>query len=358
LRTDGVSVVIPARNGARWLPQVLAAIVADCQGRPFEVLVVDDGSDDGSRAIVSEWQSAGVRLVEGPRRGAAAAINAGLRLARFDRVAQIDQDVVVHPGWVCSLTRALDTPGVAAAQGWYTTDRRARVLARVMAMDLEQRYERITAGETDHVCTGNVLWRRDAILGVGGLDESLGYGYDNDLSYRLEAAGYQLRICREGRSHHHWRDDLRGYLRQQYGFGYGRLDLVARHPRRIGGDRVSSAAMMAHPLLLTVAIASMAAAALAAWLGRPATPFISISAALLALLAGERAVAGLRAARRFGDRAALLFPVAHLARDAAWTLAIGVWLAHRAAGIATRPAHSMRARGPASAAFPTTADER
>jgi cellulose synthase/poly-beta-1,6-N-acetylglucosamine synthase-like glycosyltransferase len=358
LRTDGVSVVIPVRNGAGWLPQVLAAIVADCQGRPFEVIVVDDGGDDGSRAIVSEWQSAAVRLVEGPRRGAAAAINAGLRLSRFHHIAQIDQDVVVHPGWVRSLTRALAAPRVAAAQGWYTTDRRAPVLARVMAIDLEQRYERITAGETDHVCTGNVLWRRDAILAVGGLDESLGYGYDNDLSYRLEAAGYQLRICREARSHHHWRDDIRGYLRQQYGFGYGRLDLLARHPRRIGGDRVSSAAMMAHPLLLAVALASMAAAATAAWLGQPATPFLSSAALLASLLVGERAVAGLRAALRFRDPAAVLFPVAHLARDAAWTLAIGVWLARRAAGIATRPAHSMRARGPASAAFPAPADER
>jgi hypothetical protein len=351
-------VVIPVRNGARWLPQVLAAIVADCQGRPFEVLVVDDGGDDGSRAIVDEWRSAGVRLVEGPRRGAAAAINAGVRLARFDYIAQIDQDVVVHPGWVSSLTRALDASEVAAAQGWYTTDRRAPVLARVMAMDLEQRYERITARETDHVCTGNVLWRGDAILAVGGLDESLGYGYDNDLSYRLAGAGYRLRICRDARSHHHWRDDIRGYLRQQYGFGYGRLDLVARHPRRIGGDRVSSVAMMAHPLLLAVAVSSVAAAAPAAWLGQPATPLMSLAAVLASLLVGERAVAGVRAARRFRDPAALLFPIVHLARDAAWTLAIGVWLARRAAGIATRPAHSMRARGPASRAYPTPADER
>lgn len=358
MRTDGVSVVIPVRNGARWLPQVLAAIVADCQGRPFEVLVVDDGGDDDLRAIVSEWQSAGVRLVEGPRRGAAAAINAGVRLARFNHIAQIDQDVVVHPGWVCSLTRALGAPGVAAAQGWYTTDRRAAALARVMAIDLEQRYERIAGCETDHVCTGNVLWRRDAILAVGGLDESLGYGYDNDLSYRLEAAGYRLRICRDARSHHHWREGIRGYLQQQYGFGYGRLDLVARHPRRVGGDRVSSAAMMAHPLLLSVAMASLAAAALAASLGQPATPSMWIAALLAALLVGERAVAGIRATLRFRDPAALLFPVAHLARDAAWTLAIGVWLTRRAAGIAARPAHSMRARGPAGAAFPSPADDR
>ena len=105
-------------------------------------------------------------------------------------------------------------------------------------------------------------------------------------------------------------------------------------------------------------LAVAAAASLSAWLGRPAAPFVSIAALLTTLLVGERALAGVAAAMRFRDPAALLFPVAHLARDGAWTLAIGVWLARRAVGIATRPAHSMRARGPASAAFSTPADER
>ena len=355
--TEGLSVVIPVLNGRRWLPQVLAAIVDECGDRPFEVLVIDDGSSDGSREVISRCRSAGVTLVAGPRRGAAAAINLGVRLARYDRIAQIDQDVIVCPGWARTLVEALDEPGVAAAQGWYTTDPRARLLARVMALDLEQRYERIGSADTDHVCTGNVLWRRDAILAVGGLDESLGYGYDNDLSYRLVAAGYRLRICREARSHHCWRDDLAGYLRQQYGFGYGRLDLVARHRRRIAGDRVSSAAMMAHPLLLILMSALGAAGTLAALVDRP-SPWLYWSAvALAALLVGERALAGLRAARRFRDRAALLFPVAHLARDAAWALAIAVWVARRLAGVTAMPAHSMRARGSPTGAIASAADQ-
>jgi hypothetical protein len=357
LRTEGLSVVVPVRNGARWLPEVLAAIVDECRGRPFEVLVIDDGSDDGSRDMVRQRRSSSITLVEGPRRGAAAAINLGLRLARFDLVAQIDQDVVVRPGWVGTLTRALDEPGVAAVQGWYTTDRRARLLARVMALDLEQRYEGIAAGDTDHVCTGNVLWRRGAILAVGGLDESLGYGYDNDLSYRLGAAGYRLRICRDARSHHGWRDDLVGYLSQQYGFGYGRLDLVARHPRRIAGDRVSSAAMMAHPLVMVLTIGAAAAGLLAAVFNQPAAGLFLTGSALAALLVAERTFAGARAALRFRDPAALLFPLAHLARDAAWAAAVAVWGMRRIAGIATVPAHSMRARASTPGAFPAAADE-
>ena len=49
---------------------------------------------------------------------------------------------------------------------------------------------------------------------MGLLDESLGYGYDNDLSYRLSAAGHRLVIRREAASVHRWREGLTGYLSQ------------------------------------------------------------------------------------------------------------------------------------------------
>jgi len=53
-------------------------------------------------------------------------------------------------------------------------------------------------------------------------------------------------ICPEATSTHEWRDNFVGYLRQQYGFGYGRLDLVAKHRRRLTGDDVSRVEMMLH----------------------------------------------------------------------------------------------------------------
>ena len=122
-----------------------------------------------------------------------------------------------------------------------------------MGLDLAQRYDRI-AGATDHVCTGNTAYSRSAIAAAGFFDESMGYGYDNDISYRLSAAGYRLVILPAARSLHHWRATAAGYLAQQYGFGYGRLDVVARHPRRVAGDSVSPAGMMAHPIVLGIAI--------------------------------------------------------------------------------------------------------
>jgi mycofactocin glycosyltransferase len=340
----GVSVVVPVLNGARWLPDVLAAIRVELERRPHEILVVDDGSSDESVEICRRIGDASLQIVDGPRRGAAAAVNTGLRVARFDLVAQIDQDVIVRPGWFDTLIDALGDPHVAAAQGWYCTDPAAPALARVMSIDLEQRYARIDDGRSDHVCTGNVIWRLDALRHVGGLDETLGYGYDNDLSYRLIAAGYRLVIRREAESVHRWRDGVASYLTQQYGFGYGRLDLVARHRNRVAGDAVSPPMMMAHPVLMAAALAALVGAGICGLAGRPAAPWWLASAAVIGLLVVERAIAGVVATRRFGDPAALLFPAVHLLRDLAWVAAMARWLARRIVGAPWAPRHSMQPR--------------
>src|SRR5204862_342543 len=133
-----------------------------------------------------------------------------------------------------------------------------------------------------HACTGNSAYRAEALRTVGLFDETFGYGYDNDVSYRLREAGYRLTFCRAAESVHRWREGLLGYLAQQYGFGYGRIDLVAKHPKRVTGDSVSPAGMMMHPLVMGIAIAGLVSAALAAAADGPWRP-IALGAATLLL---------------------------------------------------------------------------
>lgn len=344
----GVSFVVPVHNGAAHLTDTLASIAVQADGRPMEIIVVEDGSRDGSAALLQSL--AGIHpltVVTGPGRGAAAAVNAGVRLASHQIICQVDQDVVLERGWMATLVDALDDSAVAAAQGCYTTDGSGSFFARVMGLDLEQRYARI--GEhPDHVCTGNTAYRATALHAVGLLDDSLGYGYDNDLSYRLQAAGYRLAFCRDARSHHRWREGFTGYLAQQYGFGYGRLDVVARHPARFTGDAVSPAGMMGHPLVTGAALCLLAAgalsAALSAALSGKTLGLVAAGLALLLVLATERAIAGVRAWQQFGNPAALAFPLVHLARDVAWVASATVWATRRLLRRPLKPGHSMTAR--------------
>jgi hypothetical protein len=202
----------------------------------------------------------------------------------------------------------------------------------------------MAAGDTTHVCTGNTVYRASALQTIAGFDESLGYGNDNDVSYRLAAAGFRLVFNPAAKSVHRWRDGLAGYIRQQYGFGYGRLDVVAKHPARVGGDSVSPTAMMLHPVLVLFALGCALASTIAAVVGAFWQPASSVAAAILLVLAIERAVAGARAARQFNTLTPLAFPVLHLVRDLAWVAAMVVWTGRRLAGRRPAPAHSMRAR--------------
>lgn len=342
---EGVSFVVPVHNGAAWIRDVLEAIQAQADGRPIEVVVVDDGSCDESadilRRLAERWP---LRIIAGEGRGAAAAINTGVRAARFPLICQVDQDVVVQAGWMQRLVAEFEDPAVAAAQGYYVSDPRATLCARAMSLDLEQRYAAIPGRETDQVCTGNAAYRAEALRQVGLFDEAFGYGYDNDLSYRLVQAGYRLTFCRTARSVHRWREGLAGYVVQQYGFGYGRIDLVAKHPGRFHGDSVSRAAMMSHPVLMSIAVAGLALAAAMAAIGGPWRVVAAGAAAVIAALAIERGAAGIAASRRFGTLTPLVFPALHLARDLAWVTAIAMWLARRLCGRPSKPSHSMRPR--------------
>lgn len=339
---DGVSFVVPVCNGSRWLTEVLAAIIAEAQGRPFEVLVVDDASADESPVIAQRFAAnAPVRLLATAAQGAAAAINLGVRNASFSVICQVDQDVIVQPGWLGALLCALLDPTVAAAQGYYATERLGSPWGRIAGYDLELRWAPPRERLTDHVCTGNSAYRAEALQAVGGFDESMGYGYDNDMSYRLGKAGYRLVFCPAARAVHRRREGLLPCLVQQYGQGYGRLDVIARHPERVVGDRVSGPGMIMHvPGTVAGFLATVTAAVLAVT-GGPWHFAAIFGAVVLGLMVMERGIVAVRAATRFSDPAALLLLPAHLLRNVAWVAAASVWGWRRLRGLPSHPFHSM-----------------
>jgi GT2 family glycosyltransferase len=338
----GVTFVVPVHNGERWLDRALGAIVEQRDDRPFEVIVVDDGSSDASPAILESWRRReAIRVVAADAGSHPAALNIGVRASSHPVVCLVDQDVVLQPGWLREILEGLSEPGVAAVQGTFVTDRRSPLVARVMGLDLEERYAAMGGPETGHVCTGNSAYRADALRAVGLFDESFGYGADNDMSYRLRAAGHELRFRPAAKAVHHWRPTLWRYLVQQYGVGYGRLDLVAKHRRHLAGDTVSPATMMAHaPLMLAAILAGLV------WLtsiaaGRRAAAAGWLALALTAGLGLERFTAGTRAFARRHDPAGLFFAPIHLLRDTAWAVAMVAWSARRLAGRGRRPGASM-----------------
>jgi glycosyltransferase involved in cell wall biosynthesis len=106
-----VTVVIPARNAASTISEQLDALARQIDAPEFEVVVVDNGSNDGTREVVLVHQQTfdRLRLIDEPSKlGANAARNAGVREARTTKVLMCDADDVVTPSWVRSLGDALD----------------------------------------------------------------------------------------------------------------------------------------------------------------------------------------------------------------------------------------------------------
>jgi glycosyltransferase involved in cell wall biosynthesis len=96
-----VSVVIPTRNRAAYLSVALASIRAQELGEPFELIVVDDASEDGT---AQEAALAGARYIRHDRPlGPNAGRNAGIRAARSDLIVLVDDDVAAPPGWLRAL---------------------------------------------------------------------------------------------------------------------------------------------------------------------------------------------------------------------------------------------------------------
>src|SRR5262249_11133031 len=91
--TPAISVIMPVRNGAEWLAEAVASIRAQDFG-DFEFLIVDDGSDDGTAALLSGFAAADhrIRLLWQAPQGIVAALNAAITKARAPYLARIDAD--------------------------------------------------------------------------------------------------------------------------------------------------------------------------------------------------------------------------------------------------------------------------
>jgi hypothetical protein len=205
-----VAVVVPNRDGRRWLPGVLASLRAQTRA-PDRLVVVDDGSRDDS---VAWLHGAGVEVVVRERSGGfASAANAGIAaVADCDAVALVNTDVELAPDWLqrmATVLEAVPESGSVACK-MVVMDDPARIddAGDALRRDgvCEQRGRGRdgdgdgaggrfdAAGDVWGACAGAALYRRDAVLAAGGFDERYGmYLEDVDLALRLRLAGWTCR---------------------------------------------------------------------------------------------------------------------------------------------------------------------
>ena len=190
-----VSVIIPAYNSAAYINVALDSVLAQTFDR-FEIIVINDGSPDtADLEREMERYSRSVRYITQENRGAAAARNAGIRIARGELVAFLDADDSYLPTFLARQVELLRSSGadLVHTDAHLFGDPRliGQTFMGVQRASGEATPERLLSIETS-VLTSAVVARKAALLDVNCFDESLRRGQDFDLWFRLSKAGFRF----------------------------------------------------------------------------------------------------------------------------------------------------------------------
>jgi len=225
---SGVSVIVPVRDGERYLAEALGSILAQTHA-PAEVIVVDDGSTDDTAGVAAGF-GAPVRLVEQAPAGVSAAMNHGLGEATGALVASLDADDL----WVADKL-ALQVAALEADQSLDIVFGYAEPFVSPDLSPAERATLAVPAGPLPGWSKGSMLARRAALDRVGPFDEALRLGDFVDWHARAVDAGLRMQMLPEVvlRRRLHATNTGRGAVEARV--DYARVARAALHRRRAPG---------------------------------------------------------------------------------------------------------------------------
>jgi GT2 family glycosyltransferase len=205
----------------------------------YETIVVDDGSTDDTQSILKSFP--GIRVVRQTNQGLSAARNAGIWTADGEIVAFTDSDCVADPDWLYHLAREFENGDFVGVGGPNLTPEENRPTARSISLAPGHATHVLLAqDDAEHIPGCNMAFRRDALIEMGGFDPLFWKaGDDVDIAWRLQDMGFRIGFSTSAFVWHHRRPAVKGYLKQQIGYGEAEALLSRKHPHRFN-DRGQS----------------------------------------------------------------------------------------------------------------------
>ncbi|MGW4729922.1 bifunctional polysaccharide deacetylase/glycosyltransferase family 2 protein [Streptomyces shenzhenensis] len=286
--TRPVSVIVPAYNEKECIAGTLRSLARSTH--PIEIIVVDDGSTDGTAEIAESLGLPNVRVVRQRNAGKPAALNNGVRHASHDIVVMMDGDTVFEPDTVRQLVQPFADPEVGAVAGNAKVGNRDTVIGAwqhieyVMGFNLDRRmYDLLRCMPTIPGAIG--AFRREAVLGVGGMsDDTL--AEDTDITIALHRAGWRVVYQEHARAWTEAPGSLGQLWSQRYRWSYGTMQALWKHRKSLT-DRGPSGRFgrVGMPLVVLFQIVTPLFAPLIDVFTVYSMVFIDLRAALLAWLA-------------------------------------------------------------------------
>lgn len=229
-----VSVLIPAFNEARVIESSVRRILSS-KGVRIEVIVIDDGSSDGTSDVVARAFGIDprVRLLTLENGGKARALNTALRFAKGDVVIALDADTQFEADTIARLTRWFADPAIGAVAGNAKVGNRTNLVTRwqaleyVTAQNLERRALAALGAVT--VVPGAVgAWRRVALDEVGGYPEDT-LAEDQDLTIAIQRAGWRVACDNDAIAWTEAPETVRALFKQRFRWAFGTLQCLFKH---------------------------------------------------------------------------------------------------------------------------------
>lgn len=229
-KTPELTIVVPTWNRVERLRDLLPDLEALAADGDVEVVIVDDGSTDGTRRVLeaTTWAT----VIHQPNGGAAAARNTGWKQATAPVVVFLDDDCRPGAGWPTGLLHAFTDKDVVGVGGRIESARLGTLESFVTVERLVDHGRDLVDG-VDYLITANAAFLIDTLADVGGFDEAFpgAAGEDVDLSWRIRAGGGRLARSAATVYHDH-RASIREVLGTYRGHGRARALLDERFPDR------------------------------------------------------------------------------------------------------------------------------
>jgi GT2 family glycosyltransferase len=226
-----VSVVVCVYNGERTMDSCLASL-EKLNYPDYEVVVVNDGSTDGTRQIAEGYDH--IRLIHQENKGLSEARNVGIRAATGEIIAFTDADCMADPDWLTHLVARFQSSEFGAVGGPNLTPPDDSFVASCVAVSPGAPTHVLLDDEVaEHIPGCNMAFRREALEAIDGFDPIFrAAGDDVDLCWRLQNKGYKIGFSPAAVVWHFRRNTIRDYLKQQRGYGKAETLLFFKHPSR------------------------------------------------------------------------------------------------------------------------------
>ena len=231
-----VSVIVPVRDGESTIADCLDSILAtDYPADRREIVVVDNGSSDGTTALI---QARPVRYLREGKRGVSNARNRGIAESGGEILAFVDADCLVEPHWLTELVRPFEDPEVGSVAGDLQHAPPTTAAERQAARMLGNWQRFAFTSNPAYPITANAAYRREVLDRIGGFDPNMTRAQDVELGLRFqERSGRRLAYAERATARHRNRSTQRGFFRQQLGWAYG-AGLVGAKFEAMGGQPV------------------------------------------------------------------------------------------------------------------------